>query len=519
MKLITKIYIITVILIVGILHKNNAQELVLLEKPVSNKVVVKFMFKNGSITDPEDKEGLTALTASLMMEGGTKEYTKSQIDEMIYPMAAKYYHNVDKEVTVFTFEVPAQFVSDFYPIMTGLILNPSFKEEDFNRVKSNQLNYVEQVVKASSDEEYSKYALEDFLFRETSYQHMTEGTSKGVESISLEDVREHYRNYFAQNNLWIGVAGNYEEGLPENLRKDMQELSNAHEPIPEMPELKEPDGIQVEIIEKDNALGSAIFAGYPLEITRENDEFAALMVANSWLGEHRKSYGQLYQKIRATRSMNYGDYTYIEWYDKGGQYQLPPAGVPRGTNYFSLWIRPVQIGESLSQQYEELQDIEIGHAHFAIRLAIREIQQLIDEGMSEADFRLTKDFLKSYIKLYIQTPERELGFLMDSKFYGRDDYIQELGELLENVTLEEVNEAIKKYLQTENMYITIITDDSEAEALANSLRTNQPSPMSYSNIVKEGLPQEVLEEDEEIASYPLNISSVDIVDSEDMFVD
>ena len=519
MKILKKIYIITVIILLSSLGKIHAQELVLLEKPLSNKVVVKLMFKNGSITDPEGKEGLTALTASLMMEGGTGQFTKSEIDAIIYPMAAKYYYNTDKEVTVFTFESPVKFMSEFYPIMTGLILNPTFKEEDFDRIKSNQLNYVEQVIKASSDEEYSKYALEDFLFRGTNYQHMVEGTAKGVQSITLEDVKEHYRKYFAQNNLWIGVAGNYEEQLPGKISEDMQKLPDNHAAIPEMPDLEKPDGIKVEIIKKDNALGSAIYAGYPLKITRENDEFAALMVANSWLGEHRKSYGQLYQEIRATRSMNYGDYTYIEWYDKGGQNQLPPAGVPRGTNYFSLWLRPVQIGESLIQQYDELKDIEVGHAHFALRLALREIQQLIDEGMSEADFQLTKDFLKSYIKLYIQTPERELGFLMDSKFYNRDDYIAELGALMEDVTLEEVNEAIRTYLQTENMFITIITDDSEAQPLAESLKTNEPSPMSYSNIVKEGLPEEVLAEDEEIANYPLNISSVDIIDSEKMFVE
>ena len=35
-----------------------------------------------------------------------------------------------------------------------------------------------------------------------------------------------------------------------------------------------------------------------MNLTRSNNDFAALMVANSWLGEHRKSYSRLYQKIR-----------------------------------------------------------------------------------------------------------------------------------------------------------------------------------------------------------------------------
>lgn len=497
----------------------NAQEVILLEKPSSNKVIVKFMFRNGSITDPQGKEGLTGLTASLMMEGGTDQYSKSEIEDKVYPMAANYYHSVDKEVSVFTFQVPVTFLDDFYEIMTGLVTAPSFKEEDFQRVKSNTLNYVTQVIKASSDEEYSKMALEDLLFRGTNYQHMVAGTEEGLNAITLEDVKAHYQKYFTQNNLMLGVAGNFPGNLPERLKQSVSKLSQENAEIPEAPQLTMPEGIQVEIIEKENALGSAIYAGYPLNITRENDEFAALMIANSWLGEHRKSYGQLYQEIRDTRSMNYGDYTYIEWYEKGGSNQLPLPGVPRQANYFSLWIRPVQIASSLQQQYPELSDVEVGHAHFALRLALRKIQQLVDDGISEADFELTRDFLISYINLYIQTPTRELGFLMDSRFYNRENYIEELRQLLEKVTLEDVNNAIKKYLQTDNMYITIITDDSETGPLAESLRENKPSPMSYSNIVKEGLPESVLSDDAEIATYPLNIRSVEIIESENMFIE
>ncbi|MBK5271447.1 MAG: insulinase family protein, partial [Bacteroidia bacterium] len=339
----------------------------------------------------------------------------------------------------------------------------------------------------------------------------------GVDSITLDDVKQHYKKYFTTHNLSIGIAGKYSPAFLERLKTDMSKLPGT---TPELPIAGKPnnsDGINVEIISKKDALGSAIFAGFPLPLTRSDDEFAALMVANSYLGEHRKSYGKLYDKIRATRSMNYGDYSYIEWYSNGGSNMLPVPGVPRTSNYFSLWIRPVQIAEGLKKQYTELKDIEIGHAHFALRLAIREIADMVQNGISKEDFELTRQFLRSYNKLYIQTPERQLGFLMDSRFYGRKNYIQEMDALLAKLTVDDVNRAIKKYLQTENMYVTIVTDDSEAEPLKKSLEENKPSPMSYSNLVKEGLPKEVGDEDEKIANYKLNVKSVKIVDSKDTF--
>ena len=494
-----------------------AQQVVELKQPNSAKLVVKLMFKNGSMCDPQGKEGLTFTTAQLITQGGTGDLSFSDIKDKIYPMAARYYSSVDKEVTIFTFEFHKDWIDKFYPIMIGLITNPSLTQSDFDRVKTNQQAYVDQVIRASSDEEYSKKSLEDFLFRGTDYQHMVEGKSASVASITLEDVKDQYKKFFTRNNLMIGIAGNYSESFLNKLKSDLAKLPDTNPEIPSAPVVKMPDGIDVEIIAKNGAFGSAIFAGYPLSITRADDDFAALMVANSYLGEHRKSYGKLYQMIREQRSMNYGDYSYIEWYDNGGGNMVPPSGVPRHSNYFALWIRPVQIAKQLKMQYEELKDVNIGHAHFALRMALREMDKMIKNGISQEDFEATRAFLQSYIKLYIQSPDEQLGYLMDSRMYGRENYIKELGSSLGKLTLDDVNKAIKKYMQIDNMKITIVTDVSEAEALAESLRNNSPSPMSYSNLVKAGLPEDVLNEDTATENFQLNIKNVTVVDSKDTF--
>jgi zinc protease len=494
-----------------------AQEVIELKMPKSNKVVIKLMFRNGSICDPKGKEGLTELTTSLITEGGTKDLNHSQITDKIYPWAASYSASADKEVTIFTFEVPKNFLDQFYPIIKGLMLTPSFTKDDFDRVKSNQQNYVDQVIRASSDEEYSKKALEDFLFRGTNYEHLVAGTTTGLKAITLEDVKTQYKNYFTRNNITIGIAGGYAPEFLAKLKADMSGLSPVQPAIPQAEKAKMPEGLNVEIVSKENALGSAIFAGFPMDITRAKDDFAALMVANSWLGEHRKSYSRLYQKIREARSMNYGDYTYIEWYENGGGNMLPAPGVPRSSNYFSIWIRPVQTAKGLKGQYPELSDISIGHAHYALRMVLREMDNLIQKGMTQENMDLTRDFLRSYMKLYIQSPERQLGFLMDSHFYGRKDYIVEMDKLLAKLTLADVNNAIKKYWQTKNMDILIVTDKSEAEPLAKSLKENLPSPMSYSNTLKSALSKDILEEDAVVEKYPMPVKSVKIVNSDDTF--
>src|SRR5687767_7764460 len=85
------------------------QEVVELKQPLLNKVVIKLMFRNGSISDPAGKEGLTYTTATTLIKGGTKDKTAKQIQQLIYPMATNFNLSVDKEVTVFTFQVHKDF--------------------------------------------------------------------------------------------------------------------------------------------------------------------------------------------------------------------------------------------------------------------------------------------------------------------------------------------------------------------------------------------------------------------------
>ncbi len=495
-----------------------AEDVVQLRIPGSGKVVIRLVFKNGSISDPAGKEGLTTLTADLITQSGTKKMTSTQIRKMIYPWAANMSSFTDKEVSIFTFQVPTNHLEQFYTtVVKDLLLTPSMDKNDFDRLLSNQKNYVEEVIRQSSDEEYGKKYLEEILFKGTPYSHLTDGSVASLSSITLDDVKQHYNKMFTRNNILIGLAGDYPESMVSRISTDMALLPDTKPVLPALTQPASPSGITVDIVSKPGALGSAISAGFPMNITRSNNDFAALMVANSWLGEHRKSYSRLYQKIREARSMNYGDYTYIEWYENGGSNMLPVPGTPRSLNYFSIWLRPVQTAKGLKGQYKELSEITVGHAHYALRMAIREMELLIKNGLTKEEFETTRDFLKSYSKLYIETPAKKLGYLMDSKFYGRKDWISELDQLLSKLTVEDVNAAMKKYWQVKNMEVVIITDETEVNALAESMRSNKPSPMSYSNTLKSSLPESILNEDNNVAVYSIVIKEVRIINSADTF--
>jgi zinc protease len=73
--------------------------------------------------------------------------------------------------------------------------------------------------------------------------------------------------------------------------------------------------------------------------------------------------------------------------------------------------------------------------------------------------------------------------------------------MMDELTLEDVNAAIKRHLQYENMKIVIVT--AQADTLRAALAANDPSPIAYDT----PKPDEILAEDREIAAFPLRVSA------------
>ena len=85
--------------------------------------------------------------------------------------------------------------------------------------------------------------------------------------------------------------------------------------------------------------------------------------------------------------------------------------------------------------------------------------------------------------------------------------------MMDELTLEDVNNAIKKYLQYENMKIAVVTDN--AEDFKDALVNNTSSPIEYTS----PKPQEILEEDKSIIYYKLHVKAdhVQIIAAEELF--
>jgi zinc protease len=239
----------------------------------------------------------------------------------------------------------------------------------------------------------------------------------------------------------------------------------------------------VEILQKDTR-STAISLGVPVDVTRTHPDFAALNVARAWLGEHRISTGQLYQRIREIRGFNYGDYAYIEAFPRGMFQFYPDPDIVRQRQIFEIWIRPV---------------VPV-NGPMVLRIALYELDKMIQNGLTKEQFETTRGYLMNSVYVMTARQDQQLGYALDSQWYGIGEFTAFMRKALEDLTVEQVNTAIRKHLSTRNLSIVFITKD--AAGLEQALTSDASSPVRYDG----EKPAELLAEDKVIGALKLNIS-------------
>src|SRR6202451_4251592 len=149
--------------------------------------------------------------------------------------------------------------------------------------------------------------------------------------------------------------------------------------------------------------------------------------------------------MRELRGLNYGDYAYVEYFPRGMFRFDPEPNLARHQQIFQIWIRPV----------------EPPNAVFALRLALFELNRLVKDGITQDDFERTRTFLSKYVNVLTKTKSAELGYAIDSAYYGIPNYSEYVKASLAKLTLADVNRAIRKHLRADRLQIVGVTKDAE----------------------------------------------------------
>jgi predicted Zn-dependent peptidase len=327
------------------------------------------------------------------------------------------------EVTGFTMKVRDTALAQGFDLLSDMIANPRFDEEDLEREQRVIIEEMKMV--EDTPDEYLVELFNAAYFPNHSLGRPIEGTEETVSSFNHARTFEFHKNEFAPKNLIVAAAGNikHEElvelatkAFAENACEDSFGYSDS-----DLPQLAAPI-----LLERKKGLEQAhLIIASPWPSATSEERYAASLLANV-LGGGTSS--RLWQSIREERGLAYAI----------------GAG---GTTYADTGVFNVYAGTS-PEQLDEVVD-----------LSLEEIRRVVRESVSEDELQLVKDQTVSSILLSLESSGNRVGALVRCEMlHGHFITSDELIEKVEAVTSEDLQRIAHEYFTTEKMSLAALGD-------------------------------------------------------------
>lgn len=390
-------------------------------------VNVQLYIKGGHELDANDpqKAGLASLTAALMNES-TQNYSSEEISEELRLVASSISVSGGRSETVVGVSTLSKNLTRTMELLEEILYRPAFTEEDFNRVKQQQLESIRasyQNPAAVASQIYSRLLYGD----EHIYSVPTSGLEETVSRITVEDVRDFYESYMSPEITEVVVVGDIseEEALSSLAFLNNWETKNVE--IPDLPEPKPGDYTKVYLMDKVGAPQSEIRIGYVSDMTYDaTGEYFKTSLMNYSLGGAFNS--RINLNLREDKGWTYGARSGFSGNDRGSQFTAS-AG------------------------------IKASATDSAVVEFIKEIKGFQENGITDDELNFMRNSIGQRDARRYETPFQKAGFLGNIIRYDLDgSYVDKQAEIIQNITREEINALSKKYLNTDNAYILVVGD-------------------------------------------------------------
>ena len=364
-----------------------------------------------------DKAGYVSL-AGQMLRQGTKNLTKDQLDEEIDFIGASLNTG---SASIYTSGL-SKYSEKLVSLMADVAMNPSFPEEEFDKLKKQQISGLES--EKDDPAAVSAKVFNAMLYgKDHPYGEMT--TVATTESVELEDCKTYYNNYWVPNNTYIAIVGDIKAKDAKKLIKKYfgdWEMGNVAENVYEKP--SEPAGIEVSLVNKSSAVQSVVALGNTIELKPGDNDVIKLQLANQILGGG--SLGRLFQNIREDKGYTYGAYSSYDEDELIGEFSAEAS------------VR------------NEVTDS-------AIVEFLAEFEKLRTEPVSEEDLQGAKNYIIGSFGRALESPQTVARFALNIQRYDLpEDYYENYLSKLGNLTAQDVMDAANKYIKTDAMHIVVV---------------------------------------------------------------
>ncbi|MGZ3902954.1 MAG: M16 family metallopeptidase [Bacteroidia bacterium] len=388
------------------------------------KVSIQIAIGAGHRYEPLDKAGLASLTANLLNES-TQLHSAEEISNMLESMGSSIDVSSNDNEIVLNVSSLTENTAKTLTILEEILFKPKFSQEDFDRSKKQQMDAIQQ--QQTSAAALANQSFNRLLYGNTHIMSTPSiGTAATVGKLTLDDVNNYYKKNISPAVTKVMIVGNLKQ---QEIMPSLQFLSKwakvdvVKQTDPTPPAIAK---TMIYFIDKKAAPQSEIRIGNLSMKYDATGEYFKTSVANFPFGASFNSRVNLL--LREKRGFTYG---------ARGSFNGGPWD---GTFVMNAGVRANSTDSSVVDFMSEM-------------------KKYADAGMTAEELAFTKSSLGQADALKYESPFQKAGFLKRLLDYNLDgNYVKQQNQILQSITLKEVNALAKKHLAYNNVNIVIVGD-------------------------------------------------------------
>ncbi|MES2317341.1 MAG: pitrilysin family protein [Pseudomonadota bacterium] len=378
----------------------------------------------GQLLDKLDKVGVANLMARMLTQG-TANRTPQELEEAIQQLGATIRVAARTEEVRISVTTLARNYAATLALVEEMLLQPRWDDKEFALIKQSVLSQIRQQEadpNALASSNYSKliYGNEHIRSRNTL------GTAATVNAITIEDLQQYYKANMSPSVARMHVIG----ALPKAaVARSLAELGSHWKARPVT--LPAPTAAPVQaaarvyFVDVPDAKQSVLQVGY-LALPATAGDYYPATVTNYILGGGSFA-SRLTQQLREGKGYTYGISSSFSGSKSAGPFTIA-SGVRS-----NVTLESTQLVKQILQDYAP--------------------------AYTEADLETTKNYLIKSNARAFETAGAKLGMLDNISKYGwRADYVKEREQIVNAMTLAQVQALSQKYLDPAKMVWLVVGD-------------------------------------------------------------
>ena len=420
----------------GISKLDTGVKVALLPKKTRGEsVVVRMSMQMGDLLSLQGLNMVGDVTGAMLMRG-TENYSREQLKEAFDKLEAQVSIGGDNTSAYVTVNTTRKNLNDTLKLVAEVLQKPTFDEKEFELYKSEAKVGIEQQLQDPQAIAFRAYSRHQSPFPKghPNYTGTFEEDLAALNATTLADIKRFHDDFYGSNSMQITIIGDFDKVESTKVLDEVTanwQSSNAYNRIDAPYKKLSNAAMDFNTPDKENA---TFVASISLPVGQEHVDAPALTIGNYMLGGGFLN-SRLAMRLRQKDGLSYGAGSFINISDFDERASLGAYAICAPQN---------------------LAKVELGFKE--------EIARLLKDGFTDKEVTAAKSGLLQGRKVS-RSQDRELAGALNSNL--RLDRTMEFGkkyeQKIENLSADDINKVMRKYLSVEAFAIIKAGDMSKVE--------------------------------------------------------